>query len=46
MEHVGESKNPLHENDPVTELYGRTKHGGIIFRIMDAGGPTDGGLCG
>ena len=41
MEHAGESKDPLLANDPVTELYGRTKHGGIIFRIMDAGGPTD-----
>lgn len=41
MEQVGEPKDPLHENDPVTELYGRTKHGGIIFRIMDSGGPTD-----
>ena len=41
MEHVGESKNPLQGKDPASELYGRTKHGGIIFRIMDEGGPTD-----
>ncbi len=41
MKQVGYSKDPLRGKDPVTELYGRTKHGGIIFRIMDAGGPTD-----
>ena len=41
MEQAGGPKYPLRENDPVTALYGQTKHGGIIFRIMDAGGPTD-----
>jgi len=41
MGRLGESENTHLENDPVTELYGRTKHGGIVFGIMDSGGPTD-----